>query len=365
MAVYDNFYHQNRNYGCRCHEVVYKGYRALILENEPLRTMILVDKGTDIVELLYKPKDVDFLWRSPVEVDAWNKNPVTRAHESGNFLDVFEGGWQELLPSITSPTNYMDMNLGFHGEVMFLPWQYQVLEDLPEKVSVRFSVRMRRAPLFVSKTVTLRSGCSYIEFEETVKNEGDQPFSLMWGHHPTFGKPFLNEQCVIDLPAGAVGQTYQKDFSGNSPFECNLEFPWPMATDKEGQLVDLSRPMPPERKTAFNLYVKNLREGWYAITNPVLDLGIGMKWDVRVFPYLLLWNVYRGNYNSPFFGRTYNLGMEPYSAMPDNLDEVIRLGRDIRLSPLQEFSTHFAVIVYQAQGRVQGFGPQYEVVCSS
>jgi len=362
MPVYDNFYHHNRNYGCRYHEVLYRGYRTLILENELLRTTILVDKGTDIIELLYKPKDVDFMWRSPVEIDAMNKNPVTRELETGSFLDVYEGGWQELLPSISSPTNYKGTNLGFHGEVMFLPWQYQVLEDSPEKVRVRFTVRLRRTPLFVEKTVTIKSGASHIEFEETVRNEGDEPFSIMWGHHPAYGKPFLDEHCLIDLPTGATGLTYQTDFSGNSPFTCNVEFAWPMAPDKQGKLVDVSRAMPPDRKTAFNIYIKNLREGWYAITNPGLGLGVGMSWELRVFPYLLIWSVYRGFYNSPFFGRTYNIALEPYSAIPDNLDEVVRLGRDIRLNPLQEISTKVAIIVYEAKGRVTGFDHQHRAL---
>jgi hypothetical protein len=300
-----------------------------------------------------------------MDVDALNKNPVTRAHESGCFLDVYEGGWQELLPSITSPTNYKGMNLGFHGEVMFLPWQYQILEDSPEQVRVQFTVRLRRAPLFVVKTLTIRSGCSHIEFEETVRNEGDEPFSMMWGQHPAFGKPFLSEECIIDLPAGAIGLTYQTDSSGNSPFRCNMEFPWPTAPDKEGKLVDVSRPMPPERKTTFNIYVKDLREGWYAVTNPAVGLGIGMRWELRVFPYLMIWNVYRGYYGSPYFGRTYNLALEPWSAMPDNLDQVIRLGRDIRLSSLQELSTKFAVIVYGARGHVKGFDEQYRVLGDS
>jgi len=365
MPVYDNFYHHNRNYGCRCHEVLYKGYRTLVLENELLRMTILVDKGTDIIELLYKPKDVDFMWRSPVELDAFNRNPVTRAFEMGSFLDVYEGGWQELLPSISTPTNYKGANLGFHGEVMFLPWQYQILEDTPQEVRVQFIVHLRRTPLSVAKTVTIKSEASHIEFEETVRNEGDEPFSMMWGHHPAYGKPFLDEQCFIDLPAGASGLTYQTDFSGNSPFDCGVEFTWPMAPDKEGKLVDVSRPMPPDRKTAFNVYIRGLREGWYAITNPGLAIGIGMHWELRVFPYLLIWNVYRGFFNSPFFGRTYNIALEPYSAIPDNLDEVIRLGRDIRLDPLHELSTKFAVIVYEAKGRVKGFDEQHRALSNS
>ena len=114
-----------------------------------------------------------------------------------------------------------------------------------------------------------------------------------------------------------------------------------------------------------NVYIKDLPEGWYAITSPVLGLGIGMRWELRVFPYLLLWNVYRGFYNSPFFGRTYNLGMELYSAIPDNLDEVIRLGRDIRLEPLSKVSTDFALIIYEAKGRVNGFDEQYQIVSDS
>lgn len=346
--VYDNFYHHNRNYGCRCQEIVYKGYRALIIENEKLRLLVLADKGSDIVELLYKPKDVDFLWRSPVEVDGVNPNPVTRAHDSGAFLDVFEGGWQELLPSITAPTNYKGMNLGFHGEAMFLPWQYQMIEDSPERVSVRFSVRLRRAPLVVTKTITLNSDSARIGFEETVFNEGDEEFRFMWGHHPTFGRPFVDEHCRIHLPAGCVGRMYQTDFSGNSPFDCNVEFRWPMAPDKQGNLIDLSRPMPPERKTAFNVYIKDLPETWFAITNPRFGVGVGMRFDNKVFPYLLMWHVYRGFYNSPFFGRTYNLAIEPYSAIPDNLDEVIRLGRDLRLKPQSGMSTRFETVAFES-----------------
>ncbi len=40
-----------------------------MLENEKLRVTILVDKGTVVVELLYKPMDVDFSGNSPFECD--------------------------------------------------------------------------------------------------------------------------------------------------------------------------------------------------------------------------------------------------------------------------------------------------------
>ena len=136
----ENQYHHNRNYGSRQTEIVLKGYRALVVENEKLRTTILLDKGTDIYELLYKPADVDFMWRSPLALDGRNRNPVTKELASGSVMDNYEGGWQELLPSISTPTDYKGMGLGFHGEAAFLPWECRVMEDTPPCVRVELSV---------------------------------------------------------------------------------------------------------------------------------------------------------------------------------------------------------------------------------
>jgi hypothetical protein len=359
---YDNFYHHNRNYGCRYHEVIYRGFKTLVIENEKLRISVLVDKGTDIVELLYKPMDIDFMWRSPVEVDGLNKNPFSKEMDSGAFLDVYEGGWQELLPSITSPTNYKGMGLGFHGEVLLLPWNYHIVEDSPYELKVKFQVRMRRTPFFVIKYLTLRSDSSVIEFEETVENEGDEEFKFMWGHHPAIGKPFLDENCVIDLPEPAVGQIYQVDFSGNSPFKPDTEFKWPNIKDKDNNMVDLSRVMSPEKKTAFNMYVKNLKAGWYGLTNLKKHVGFGMKWDIEVFKYMLIWSVYRGFYNFPFYGRTYNIALELYSAIPDSLEEVIKLNRAICLKPGEKIGTKFQTIVYETDKRIKGFNENNEIL---
>jgi len=356
--MYEGQYHHTRNYGCRQHEVTLKGYRALVMENEKLRVTILLDKGTDVYELLYKPADIDFMWRSPLDLDGRNRNPVTRELDSGSVLDNYEGGWQELLPSIATPTNYKGMGLGFHGEALFLPWECRVTEDTPRCVSAELTVRMRRAPLLVTKTVTLRSGSSVLEFEETVTNTADEEFKFIWGHHPALGAPFLDENCVIDLPGGAVGEMYHTDFSGNSPFEAGLEYPWPLARDRRGATVDVSRVMSPAAKIAFNTFVKNLEEGWYGVTNLKTGIGFGLQWDISVFKYLCLWLVYRGFHDFPFYGRTYNIALEPYSAIPDNLDEAIRLGRALHLGPGQLIRTRFSAIVYESRTRIAGFSEE-------
>ena len=190
---YDNFYHHNRNYGVRYNEIIYKGFRTIVLENEKIRVSILIDKGTDIIEFLYKPKDIDFMWRSPIEVNGYNKNPVTKQLDTGAFFDLYMGGWQEMLPNINLPSNYKGSGLGLHGEIMFLPWEYEVISDSPQEVKLKFFVRMNRAPFFVTKFISLKSDQSVLEFEEIIKNEGGEEFKFMWGHHPAIGKPFLDE----------------------------------------------------------------------------------------------------------------------------------------------------------------------------
>jgi hypothetical protein len=360
--LYDNCYHHTRNYGCRYSEIVYKGYRALVLENELIRTTILLDKGSDIFELLYKPKDIDFMWRSPLELNADQRHPVTKELAGGSILDAYEGGWQELLPSISAPSNYKGMGLGFHGEVFSLPWGYQIVEDTPYLVRVRLYVRTRRAPLSVTKTITIRSQTPVLDFEESLRNEAAEAFQFMWGHHPALGIPFLDSNCVIDLPEGAVGQTYQVDFSGNSPFNPDETFAWPYAKDKRGRKIDLSRVMSPDERTAFNVYIKNLRRGWYGVTNLKKKIGFGLTWDIDVFRYLLLWSVYRGFYGFPFYGRTYNIALEPYSSIPDNLDEVIQLDRALKLEAGQEIQTRLRCILYESDRRIRGFTDDDEVV---
>ncbi len=362
MNTYNNFYHHNRNYGCRINEIEFNGFKSLILENELLRILVMYEKGTDIVELLYKPLDVDFMWRSPIEVNAYNKNPITKEHPVGSFFDVYEGGWQEILPNINSPTNYKETGLGLHGEICFLPWSYQVIIDRVDKIKVKFFVRMKRAPLFVTKIITLRSYSPVIEFEESIINEGDEEFKFTWGHHPAIGIPFLSEKCVIDLPEGTKGRTYYKDFSGNSILPTGVEFEWPFIRDKNGNVVDLSKIMSPDLRTAFCVSFENMKEGWYGITNIDKGIGFGMKWDVDVFKYIWMWAVYRGYYNFPFYGRTYNIALELWSAIPDNLDEVINMGRELSLQSMEKLKTKFKVIVYQSKSRINGFDDYNKVI---
>ena len=161
-----------------------------------IRVAVLAGKGTDIVEFVYKPMDMDFLWHSFNGLKKPAAYAQTCENPGGSFLDMYEGGWQELLPNINNPTNYKGASLGLHGEACLRVWDYQVLIDTVKEVKIRFSVRLNRAPFFVTKTVTIKSYEPVLEFEESILNEGDEEFKFTWGHHPAFGIPFLSDKCV-------------------------------------------------------------------------------------------------------------------------------------------------------------------------
>src|SRR5262245_9244448 len=95
---YQTFSH-DRNYGCRLIEFNLKGHRCVAVENELLRVTVLADKGTDIYEFLYKPLDIDFMWRSWVGLRDRSHFVPTSTRENGAYMDYYEGGWQELFPN--------------------------------------------------------------------------------------------------------------------------------------------------------------------------------------------------------------------------------------------------------------------------
>ena len=140
-----------RNHGCRISDAwTLAGMRTLIFENELLRVVVLIDKGSDIIEFRYKPLDLDFLYFAPGGL----RNPrqhTLSAPSTGPFLDYYSGGWNEILPNGGPHINYQGAELGQHGEVSLIPWEYAIVADSPQKVAARLWVRPVRTPVFLEK----------------------------------------------------------------------------------------------------------------------------------------------------------------------------------------------------------------------
>jgi hypothetical protein len=346
-----------RHYGCRGREVLFKGMRTLTLENELVRISLLLDKGTDIVEFLHKPSDTDFLWHAPWASRLPAAHVPTSPRPEGTFLDVYEGGWTEVLPTAIAGS-HLGAYFGDMGEASLLPWEYEIVTDRPDCLVVRLEVELARLPLRVEKTLTLERGRPVLRIDEQLVNLSEVPLEVMWGQHPTFGAPFLGPDCVVDVPAC---QAYTQSYGEYPRLRQGGPQAWPYAQALDGTLLDLSRTAPPESRTEDMLYLGQLEEGWYAFTDTARQVGFGMRWDVNVFPYLWYWQCFCGPNPQPFFGRAYAVGIEPWTTPPIRLEQAIQEGTSLKLGGHQTVQAHFLAVAYRGVSRVSRIGEDGQV----
>ena len=344
-------YQSERNYGCRISDAwTYRGLKTAIVENELLRVVVLIDKGADIYQLVHKPSDVDFLWRSPWGVRDPSKFTPTTGSASALWLDHYEGGWQTVFPAGGGPSNYGDAEMGVHAESSTVPWDCEVKEDTPDRVSIRCWVRTARTPFFFEKTLTLTSGSPILEIDQALLNEGEEEAYCVWGEHIALGGPFLGEDCVIDLPGGLV-INHDTEFHPNNRLKAGYRGPWPMTESKDGSPIDL-RIVPPKSVRAYDLsYVTDMPEGWYAVTNKRMGLGFGVLFPKEVYRYLWYWQSWGGGFGYPWYGRTYNVGLEPFTSFDDEgLAKAIDNGTALKLDPGQRVEASLKTIAYTGEG---------------
>jgi len=334
----------NKREGCRLEtELTYRGWRLLVLENRNLRIAILPEKGSDIIEFRYKPLDLDVMWESPLGLrpKEWFV-PTNGRGEQGNFMDYYEGGWQEVFPNAGPATEYKGAGIGQHGEVALAPWTLQVLEESEKRVSVKMAVKTYRTPFALEKVLTLQGDEPTLFMEETVTNLAGEKLEFSWGHHPAFGAPFLSGKCLLELP----GSPDVEVFPGDGVSQTNLvtgRGKWPTVAGRDGQ-VDLRKvPSFQDRVSTF-IIITSLSEGRYGIRNPEKGISFQLAWDARIFSHLWYWQVAGGSFNYPWWGRTYNMALEPFSG-PPILSNALKEGKVLSLEAGKSLTTKLSASV--------------------
>ena len=349
--------HPDRNWRCRISDQhTFRGLRTLVLENELLRVTVLLDQGTDIYEFLYKSLDIDFMWRAPNRLQPPAFRPAGTP-PNVFFQDYYHGGWQEIFPSGGLGCAHKGATLHQHGEVALSAWDCRIGADTPDCVSATASTRTYRTPFAIEKTFRLESGKAVLFLDEKITNLAAEPMDYMWGHHPAFGAPFLDEHCRIDIPAARVA-VHPDPVSDNQQLAPGAVFhSFPGVTDKNGAPFDLSCVPPPSARTQEMCYLLDLKDGWYGLTNTRRGAGFGMRWDKDVFPVVWLWEVFGGGFGFPWYGRTYNLALEPFTSWPGGMDNALRARTVKTLEPGESLETSLLAVAYDGFEKVSGIGP--------
>ena len=359
-------YQDERSYGCRVSDAwTYRGLKTVVLENELLRIVVLADKGADIYQFVHKPTDVDFLLRTPLGVRDPRRFVSTSGSGVGHWMDVYEGGWQTVFPAGGYPSEYKGADLGLHAEANTLPWDCAITEDTPERASVRFWVRTPRMPTYFEKTLTLEAGSGVLDVSEAAVNEGEEQIEIVWGEHIALGAPFLSEDCVLDLPGGTIIND-PSDWHPNNRLKADHRSRWPLTEAKDGSRVDLSRFPPKSDRVNDMSYVADMPEGWYAVTNRVVGVGFGVRYPTDVFPYLWYWQCLGGGFGYPFWGRQYNVGLEPFTSLGNpGLSNAIENGTALRMEPGQRVEATVKAVAYTSDRGVERVEPDGSVVLKS
>lgn len=323
----------------------YKGMRTLILENEYLRVVSLLDKGSDIIEIRYKPLDIDFMWHSPLDYRNPKMSVESCSRSDGSFLDYYGGGWQDIIPNAGSACSHRGVEWGLHGGTALMPWSCTIEKGEKQEVRAHLMVSCCCYPLSINKRLILKEGQRSFAIKEKVTNNSEQDLEFSWLQHVAFGEPFLKSASLINL-AARKGVVHTPEIPGSS-LPPGKEFSWPLTTDKEGKEVDLSV-IPSREVRAHDLvYLTDVEDGWYALTNTEKRLGFGLVWDKGVFPHIWFWRPLGGAWNHPWFGRAWAIALEPCTSWPaTGLSNQISKGTAARLEGGQSIETDVKVVIY-------------------
>lgn len=302
---------QPRHHGCRVSELTWNQHTLVVLENSLLRVTVLATRGAEITEFRFKPMDLDVLWHADHPTPPATTHVPATATGVDVFFDSYAGCWQESFPAGNTPGVYRGATFGTHGEVSGLPWNFAVTRDRPGEIEVEFSVACLRTPFRLKRRMSLKEGSTRLRLDEEITNAGGVTLEFAWGQHPAFGPPFLTPSCVLDLPVGIYrtrpdGLTKPRLAPGQKSSR-------PQVRGVDGRMVDLRRVAPERGGTMDNFEVELRGPGRVALRNPQRDLGVGMRWDRRAFPYMWEWESSHGHAEYPFWCGSHHVALEPFN----------------------------------------------------
>ncbi len=324
---------------------VYRGMRTLIIENEFLRTVVILDKGSDIMEMKYKPKDLNLL----LEREEGHRDPkrlIGLAPFDHGMEDLFGGGWNECLPNAGSPCTYEGVPHSLHGEVPLSPFDCVIEEERRDTVRARLSLKMIRYPLELTKWIELRGNEKALRIKEKLVNLSSEDLEFSWLHHPNFGPPFLEPDCRVVIKGGVVRRPSSQEVSK-----------WPNVTSEKGEVLNLSL-IPNKNVRLLDVYfISDMLEPWYSLYNPKLKVGIAVRWNPDVFKHIWFWRNFWGS-GYPWYGRLWNIGLEFCTSIGLGLADQVKNCTAATIKGNSSVSSNIIASVYEKEEQANEFSEE-------
>ncbi len=322
-----------------------KKIETVIMENEYLRIEVLSGKGGDITEIRDKRTDVNVLFEAPHEWYGFGQAGIGVSDGEFEFLDHYPGGWQDVLPMAGGPDEGAGgAPLAQHGETPIVPWDGTITEDSADRVVLRLSVDLSRYPFHAERRLILESGDPTLIVEEQITNQGEVEVAYSWLQHIALGEPLIAPEAYLEIDAtrGIADPDHDPDTTRFTP---GKEFDWPSYDDDGGQ-VDLTQFPSKQERVHDIVALTGFEDGRYTVSNPDIDLSVTVDFDPHLYEWLWYWGAFGGFESAPFFGRNYNLGLEPSTSRPvAGLERAIDNDTANTLGAGESVKTHLSVQV--------------------
>ena len=314
----------------------------LSLENEHLRLEVLPEIGAKIWSFRHLASGRELLWHNP-------HLPPARQAFGASFDDNWSGGWDELLPNDLPRLAPGGDLLPDHGEVWSQEAEWEVVEDRPERVTVRFVTYGRVLPTRFEKCITLEAGASFARLAYAYTNLAPHPIDFLWNIHPALA---VSPRTRLDLPAarGITDSWRATHFTGNAAFT------WPFITDRSGQPVDLRQVSPPASAQADMHYLIDVLQGWYAATDSESGVGFALRFPRTAFPHVWLFRALGG------WRGLYTLILEASTGYPYDLDVARRQGTCGHLEPGATLEAEALAVAFAGVHGVAGVGADGQIL---
>ena len=153
-----------------------------------------------------------------------------------------------------------------------------------------------------------------LRVEEQVTNLGGDAIEVMWGHHPTFGAPFLGPGCTIETSARTFTADDRAPGNGLAPGRRQHLAERGARTTAVGSTCPPSPgPTSAEPSSATS---SDFEDGSYRIVNPRLGLAVEIRWPLDLFPTAWFWQELHASPGYPWYRRAYTTALEPSTTVP-------------------------------------------------
>jgi hypothetical protein len=283
-----------------------EAWNPATISNDEIEVTVLVDKGGDIYSLIDRASGSDVLFKAPWTMRT-PSTVATVANSMEKWIELYPGGWQVLLPNGGTECVIDGVTWPYHGEAAVVPWHLVSASA----TRLELEVHLITVPLRLRRVLEVEG--PVLRVHETITNDSPVDVEVMWSHHPAFGAPLIAEGTLIWTGAQSVAGD---DEIPGSLLQAGRDETWPVVTSQSGEQIDLSIVPPRDERRSVLGYLTNFASGYYALYNPDIDLGVGLRWPLDVFPSAWLWQEFHHGHVWPWFERAYVMAIEPASTFP-------------------------------------------------